>query len=176
MKISCIVAVGPNREIGCSGKMLWNYPDEYDHFLKTVSGHCILMGRVNWDDNANNYKLLGRVSTLVVTSKKYPQQYLPANLCFDVSFFHSIEDAIAGAKDRAEKELFIIGGERIYQQTLDLVDRIYYSVVPFEGIADTFFPEISKDFIITFHKKYPAIGDTPAWELFHYDRIHKKIT
>ena len=87
MKISSIVAVGPKREIGYLGKMAWEYPHEYQHFINTVSGHCIVMGRVNFEENLSNSRLLARTTSLVVSTSKSCQQFLPLNEDFDYHFF-----------------------------------------------------------------------------------------
>jgi len=172
MKISSIVAVGPKREIGLLGKMSWDYPTEYAHFLKTVSGHCILMGRVNFEENRSNSILLSRTTSLVISSHEEIQKYLPSQTDFDIHFFSKIEHAVSYASQSGEKELFVIGGEKIYYETLPLVDKIYYSVVPYEGEADRFFPEIPLDqFKLVSKQQVVANGKSPAWTLYIYERL-----
>lgn len=172
MIISFIVAVGLERQIGQQGKMPWNYPSEYQHFIQSVSGHHILLGRVNWEDNFSNTRLLSRVTSLIISNKDEIVKFLPSQLDFNIFKFSKISDAINFAKQKNETELFIIGGEKIYQQTLSIVDRIYYSVVPYLGPADTFFPEIPlQHFKLTMQKQIAAINDSPSWQLQIYDRI-----
>jgi dihydrofolate reductase len=172
MKISIIVAVGPKREIGHLGKMSWDYPTEYAHFLKTVSGHCILMGRVNFEENISNSLLLSRTTSLVISNQEEVQKFLPSQVDFDMKFFSKIEHAVTYATQLGEKELFIIGGEKIYRETLTMVDKIYYSIVPYEGPSDRFFPEIPKDqFKLVHEQKIAANGKSPAWTLLIYERL-----
>lgn len=172
MIISSIVAVGPHREIGLHGKMSWNYPSEYRHFLTTVSGHFILMGRVNFDDNIANLALLKRVRTLVVSSNSDCLKFLPAHKDFDITCCTSIRDAIHVAESQGEQELFIIGGEKIYTETLSIVDRIYYSVVPYNGQADRFFPEIPlKQFSVKAQQSFASTTDSPRWDYILYEKI-----
>ncbi len=172
MKISLIVAVGPQREIGHLGKMPWNYPSEYAHFLRTVSGHCIVLGRINFIENLSNAPLLGRVTSLVISSQKKSSYFFPSNSDWDIQFFYTVREAIDFARKSGEKELFIIGGEKIYRDTLLLADKIYYSIVPYSGPVDRFFPEIPKNnFLITEHKKIQQTLDAPAWDLYIYEKI-----
>ena len=172
MKISSIVAVGPHREIGFQGKMSWDYPTEYAHFLMTVSGHCILMGRVNFEENISNSVLLARTTSLVISSQEDVQKFLPSQGDFDIKFFSKIDHAVTYASQLGEKELFIIGGEKIYLETLPIVDKIYYSVVPYEGEADRFFPEIPLDqFKLVQKQSMAASGKSPAWTLYIYERL-----
>jgi dihydrofolate reductase len=57
----------------------------------------------------------------------------------------SIQDALTLAQERGEPEVFVIGGAEIYQQTLDLADRLYLTQVHATVDADVFFPEIRPD-------------------------------
>lgn len=174
MKISAIVAVGLNGEIGLTGKMLWNYPSEYQHFIQTISGHHIVMGRVNWDDNQSNDRMLSRVSSLIISQKKnYIKNHI-VHSCYDVTSFEEVAHAVEFARNAGESELFIIGGAQLYQYTMKMLDRIYYSVVPFSGKADTFFPKIhEQDFKLVYHNVNKATGDSPQWDFYLYERQHK---
>ena len=166
MKVSAIFAVGPNAEIGNLGKMAWDYPSEYQHFLKSVSGHHIVMGRVNWEDNATNTKLLSRVTTLVVSSQKDYLKFDQTHTDFEVLAFTSLEAAISFAKSKNESELFVIGGAGLFESGAHLIDCVYYSAVPYSGPADTFFPiSVLKNFKLVDTKIIAATSDSPEWEL-----------
>ena len=45
MKISAIVAMGKNRQIGMDNKLLWHNKEDLQNFKKLTLGHHILMGR-----------------------------------------------------------------------------------------------------------------------------------
>jgi len=42
--ISIIVIIGKNRAIGRNNQLLWNIPEDMDHFKKITSGHTVIMG------------------------------------------------------------------------------------------------------------------------------------
>lgn len=169
MKISSIVACGQNNEIGLNGKMPWNIPGEYNHFIEMVSGNYILMGRINWEDNINNVRLLKRVTSLVVGNKKISSRFLPALMGVDVHFFETISSALDFARVKNPRELFIIGGGKIYEQTMSFVERIYYSTVPYKGNADTYFPQIPKKFALTSELDKICNETHLKWKLKIYD-------
>jgi dihydrofolate reductase len=54
----------------------------------------------------------------------------------------SLQSAISLCKD--EQEIFIIGGAQIFEQSLDMADTLYLTVIQNNFFADTFFPEIDK--------------------------------
>ena len=116
MKISAILAVGKNGEIGLNGGLPWQSKGDMQHFKNLTSNHCVLMGK-------NTYNSIGRSlpkrTNIVITSK---------NVQIDgCQVFHSVEDGIKFAEGQNEEELFIIGGLAMYEycQEKGLIDRIY---------------------------------------------------
>ena len=118
MKISAILAVGKNFEIGLNGGLPWNCKEDLQHFKNLTSGHCVLMG-------LNTYKSMGKPlpnrKNIVVS---FDRITLDGCYCFT-----SVEDGIAFANKQGEEELFIIGGASIYKYCNEkqLLDRIYLS-------------------------------------------------
>jgi dihydrofolate reductase len=62
----------------------------------------------------------------------------------NVFIVHSISDAVEKAKESEAKEIFIIGGGKIFRETLNIVDRIYLTRVHAIIEGDTSYPEIDK--------------------------------
>ena len=80
------------------------------------------------------HPLSQRINIVISNTKKYSGENL-----YIVS---SLNDALELA-NRYDKEVFIIGGERLYKETIDIVDRMYITEVFIDGKeADTFFPTI----------------------------------
>jgi dihydrofolate reductase len=57
----------------------------------------------------------------------------------------SLDTAIEFARMGMDNEAFIIGGGDLFEQSIDLADRIYLSQVHAILPADVYFPEISSD-------------------------------
>ena len=53
----------------------------------------------------------------------------------------SVKEAVKFAK-KIDEQVFIIGGGNIYEQTLDLTDKLEVTLVQTNLEADTFFPKI----------------------------------
>ena len=153
MQISMIVAIGKNRQIGADNKMLWHISEEFKHFKKTTMGHTLLMGRKCFDSIGR--ALPGRTTIIMTRDKSYEQAG-----CLVV---HSLEEGIELAKSRGEDELFIAGGGQIYDQALGITQKLYLSIVDYDGPADIFFPEYQQyDWKCELSEKY---NSTTAWEL-----------
>jgi dihydrofolate reductase len=135
MKISLIAAASTNRVIGLNNELPWHLPADMRFFKETTKGHHILMGRKTWESFP---KPLPERTSLVVSTQTLD---LPEG----VFGFDSIEKAIRFAESREEKELMIIGGGKIYEETLPVANRIYltrvYTKVP-GGTA--FFPPVKE--------------------------------
>ncbi len=134
MIISLIAAVGKNNVIGANGDLPWSLPTDMKFFSKTTRGHHVLMGRKNFDSIPEKYRPLPGRPNLVVSRKT-------DFIANDIEVFHDIKSAIDFAKEQGEDELFIIGGGEIYNQTIQLADRLYITHVDAAPNGDAHFPE-----------------------------------
>ncbi|CAM3155398.1 dihydrofolate reductase [Chryseobacterium flavum] len=128
-----VVAMGEKNEIGFENQLLWHLPKDLKHFKDITSGHPVIMGR-------KTYESIGKPlpnRTNIVVSRK--------NDWFEegILIVGSIKEAIKFAK-KIDEEIFIIGGGNIYEQTMDIADRLEVTLVKADLTADTFFPEIDQ--------------------------------
>lgn len=126
-----VVAMGVKNEIGFENQLLWHLPKDLKHFKEITSGHSVIMGR-------KTYESIGKPlpnRTNIVVSRK--------NDWFEegILIVGSIKEAIKFAK-KIDEEIFIIGGGKIYEQTMDIVDKLEVTLVKADLEADTFFPKI----------------------------------
>ncbi len=49
MTISLIAALSKNRVIGKNNDLPWRLPDDMRYFMETTKGHCVIMGRKNYE-------------------------------------------------------------------------------------------------------------------------------
>lgn len=132
MIISSIVAVAENRVIGSDNDIPWRLSTDLKYFKKQTTGHHIIMGRKSF---LSIGKPLPNRTNVIVTRDPY---FIASN-CIVV---HSIPEALEIAKSRGETEAFITGGGMIYEQTMDIVDRLYITEVNTKPEGDVYFPEI----------------------------------
>ncbi len=133
MKLSLVAAVANNNVIGSENRLIWHMPADLKHFKKLTMGHTLIMGRNTFESIGKPLK--GR-NTIVVTSRKNYDARGERTAA-------SIKEAVRMVKQ--EKEVFVVGGSGIYEQTIDLYHtrRLYITRIfaNFEG--DAFFPEIN---------------------------------
>lgn len=135
------------RAIGNNNQLLWHIPADLQRFKKLTTGHPIIMGRKTFDSIIDilGTPLPGRTNIIVTrdTNFTYP----------DVTVTHSLDTAIAAAKNEAPAEIHIGGGAEIYRQALPHTDRLHITWIDDEPEADTFFPDFAADFdVVTEHE------------------------
>ena len=139
-----IAAMDRNRLIGVDNGLPWRLSADLQNFKKLTSGHTIVMGRKTWESLPG--KLPKRHHVIVTRNEDYQ-----AAGCKVVN---SIEQALNLNPDT---ETFIIGGGQIYEQSLDLVDKMILTEVDTEAKGDAWFPEFdSKKWELTSKESFEA--------------------
>ena len=138
MKLSLVVAMGENREIGAQGDLLWHLPADMAHFKTITLGHHVLMGRKTWESIPPRFRPLpGRTNLILSRTLSVESD--------QVFTFPSADQAIAFAENRGEKELMVIGGGAVYEELLPFCHTLYLTRVAVSfSQADTFFPKINE--------------------------------
>lgn len=132
MNIAMIVAASTNNAIGKNNRLLWHLPNDLRFFKNTTWGFPVIMGRKSFD--AVGKPLPGRINIVITRQEGWKAD--------NVITATSLEDALAKASATQCKQLFIIGGGEIYQQSMHLADAIYLTRVHAVLEGDAFFPEL----------------------------------
>ena len=131
MLLSLIVAFDQNRVIGKDGTLPWNLPRDLRRFKEISLGKTVVMGR-------KTHQSIGRVlperKNVVISSN-------PRLVDSDCLSFSSLRTALKALE--GDKEVFIIGGESIYRESIPLADKIYLTEIDgsVEG-GDVYFPKL----------------------------------
>jgi len=127
--ISAIVAIDQNNGIGENNQLLCKLPDDLKYFKEKTLGHSIIMGRKTYESLGR--PLPGRRN--IILSKQLDYN---VNGC---EVYNSIPECM---KNIPDDEVFIIGGESIFKQTLNYCSKIYLTKIDASFQADAFFPTI----------------------------------
>lgn len=142
--IILIAAAAENNALGKNNELVWHLPDDFKRFKTLTSGHYIIMGRKTFESFP---KPLPNRTHIIITRQK---NYHP-NGCLVAS---SIENGIKMAPKN--EDVFIIGGGEIYQQSIDIADKIELTRVHSQFEADTYFPDIdAKKWSLVFEDFHP---------------------
>jgi dihydrofolate reductase len=137
MKLSIVVAAAEDNAIGKDNQLLWKLPNDMKFFKNLTWGMSVVMGRKTFE-SIGSKALPGRLN-IVIT--RQPALYMHHE---GVKVVSTIQEAINLTEKEGYKELFIIGGSDIYNQTVEMVDTIYLTKVHASfPTADTYFSAIN---------------------------------
>ena len=130
-----IAAMDLNRVIGNKGKIPWQgkYSEDMKRFKQLTMEHPVVMGRVTYESLRK--PLIGR--TNIVISSKMPDKD-------GIFVARNIKEALEKA-NKIDDESYIIGGQKIYQQTMNLATRMELTIINDVYSGDAFFPRFSED-------------------------------
>ena len=129
--IALIVAYAKNRVIGKDGQIPWKIKGEQKRFKEFTTGNVVIMGRRSYEEIGR--PLPNRYTIVVSNTQKFE-----AENCTTAG---SLQEALAIAGDR---DVYISGGARLYEEAIDLVDVMYNTEIDAEIDGDTFFPEFDR--------------------------------
>lgn len=134
--ISIIVAAaGEKRVIGKTGGMPWYIPAELKRFKEITMGHPIIMGRKTHESIGK--ALPGRTNIVITHEPNYMAE--------GCQVVHSLDEALRlAAQASGNDEIFVIGGGQIYQEAINLADKLYLTYIDKELEGDVFFPDYSE--------------------------------
>lgn len=134
--VHLIAAVGLSGQIGLDGKVPWHGDPTYaEHtardlaeFARLTEGGVLLMGSITARTIPLGFKPRGRE---LVVWNRHMMGAGTAEL-----FLRDIR------RTRPQRNIWVCGGEKIYQMFLPFVDWHHISVIPYDGAADRFMPPI----------------------------------
>ena len=132
-----------NRVIGNKGELPWRLPADLKHFKELTTGHSVIMGRKTFESILKRLgsPLPDRQNVVITNNRSY--------VALGCDVVHSFEEA--DSLTAHEEEVFVIGGEMIYQIALPRANKIYLTLVEAHFEGDTFFPELN-------FQKWPMIS------------------
>ena len=171
-----VVAMAGNRVIGKDNRLPWHFSSDLKHFKKLTTGQTVLMGRKTYESLG---KPLPNRENFVVSRSIPPSRHceprrgeaISGGDCFvglqpprnaGPFYFPSIDEALKNVKTN---HCFIIGGAKVFEQTLNLVDGIYLTRIDADYEGDVYYPEVPKVFR---EKSREKLQDEPVIEVIFY--------
>lgn len=130
-RITAIWAQGQDGVIGLNGSIPWMIPQDLAFFKEQTMGGAVIMGRKTWESIPEKFRpLTGRVNIVVTNQMPYSA---PGALVV-----HNIGRALDLAKHNPN--IFIIGGDQIYRQTLWHCNYAIVTEVDYAAVGDAYAP------------------------------------
>lgn len=150
MKIKMIVAYDKYNGIGCKNTIPWKIKSDLKKFKNLTIGNnknAIIMGRNTWESIKT--PLCKRDNLILSNTIKLDFSFTNVNTNNLVKTFTDIKYIIKFCKEQKYDEVWIIGGNKIYNVFLNnseyLVDEIYITYLYNTYVCDTFFPKLPEN-------------------------------
>ncbi|WP_455478202.1 dihydrofolate reductase [Bartonella sp. B10] len=152
-----IAAVARNNVIGCKGTMPWHLSTDLQRFKSLTFGRPVIMGRKTWD--SLSCPLPGRKNIVVTRNRAFTAE--------GAVIAHSLNQACHIAKKLAFQDgadaIFIIGGGEIFQQGMNIADKIFLTEILDSIEGDSFFPVFDKEKWTIVQMQYIPEGDKDSY-------------
>jgi dihydrofolate reductase len=133
-RLSILAAMASNHVIGRNNALPWHLSADLKRFKSLTMGQIIIMGRKTYESIGR--PLPGRINLIVSRQSGFSVS--------GATVIGSVEEALAACSPYQDKEIFIIGGAELYQQTLMRCQRLYLTEIQKEFEGDAFFPEFNQ--------------------------------
>lgn len=133
--MKAIVAVDSNWAIGYHGDLLVSLPeDQKDTFRRLTLGNTIIYGRKTLCTFPGQKLLPGRTNIIMSRNPDFEKE--------GAVVLHSDEEAIKYCRDHESEEIYLIGGEQVYNSLLPYCSGAIVSRIAHAFPADAFFPNL----------------------------------
>lgn len=140
--MNLIASADKNWAIGKNNELLIRIPDDMKQFRRKTTGNVVVMGRKTLESFPNQAPLKDRVNIVLTRNADYAVK--------GAVVVHSLEELQEELKKYQTEDIYVIGGDSIYAQLLDLCDTAYITKIDYAYEADAHLPNLEEN---------------PAWKL-----------
>jgi len=143
--MNAIVAVDEKWGIGREGELLFSIPEDMRFFKSVTEGKVVVMGRRTFESLPGGKPLKNRVN-IVLTSGMTPTggKTTPLQARYEerVIVCNSLDQLFEAVGEYDPDDVFVIGGQNLYEQLLGQCSRVFVTKVGREKKADRWFPDL----------------------------------
>ena len=134
--MNLIAAVDKNWAIGKNNQLLVRIPMDQKFFRETTTGKVVVMGRKTLESFPNGLPLKNRTNIVLTRNENYQVK--------DAIVVHSMEELREELKKYNSEDIYIIGGEQIYNALVDECDVAHITKIEYAYDADAYFPNLDE--------------------------------
>ncbi|MDR3293318.1 MAG: dihydrofolate reductase [Clostridiales bacterium] len=129
--MNIIAALDKNCGIGYQNRLLYRIPEDMQYFKALTTGKVVVMGRSTLNSFPGGLPLPNRINAVLSRDASLRIE--------NAAVFNSIAALLDFLKAYPAEDVFVIGGETVYEQLIDLCDTAYLTEIDAERPADAFF-------------------------------------
>ncbi len=150
--MNIIAAVDSNWAIGYKNQLLVRIPSDQKMFREETTGKVVVLGRKTLETFPNGLPLKNRTNIILSTDLNYHVK--------DATVVHSVEELLTELEQYPTEDVYIIGGESLYQQLLPYCDVAHITKIDYQYDADAYFPNLDE------MKEWKITGDSEEQTYF----------
>lgn len=135
--MKAIVSVDINWGIGYKQELLQRIPEDMKYFRKMTLGNVVVMGRETFESLPGKEPLKDRINIVLSRNPEFIDRRIV--IC------RSLEQLLRKLKNYPLSEIFVIGGQEIYNLLLPYCTEAYVTKIEKAFLADKFFVNIDQD-------------------------------
>lgn len=167
--IKAILACDDYGGVSKNGTLPWpNNSTDLQWFKSNTAGHVVVMGSTTWDDPHMPRPLPKRTNVLVTSREAdYPgaNHYINGDLNTQLK---ELEARVPGII------VWVIGGPKIIEQTLGVIDEFFLSRIPGAYACDTFLP--LKKIESLFNKTWSESHDEVEFQIWKKRKVNEAVS
>ena len=136
--MNIIVAVSEDWGIGCNGELLFKIKEDMQMFKSTTLNKVVIMGHDTFKSLPKANRPL-KDRTNIVLSRDKTLAITGVQVCNSLEELHEL------INQYKKDDIFIIGGESIYNQLLDSCTVAYVTKIQATSLTDKFFPNLDSN-------------------------------
>ena len=164
--MNIIAAVDKNWAIGKNNELLVRIPMDQKFFRETTTGKVVVMGRKTLESFPNGLPLKNRTNIVLTQNPAYQVK--------DAIVVHSMEELHRELEKYDTNDVYVIGGQKIYEQLLDECDVAHITKIDYAYDADAYFPNLDEkpEWKITADSEEQTYFDLEFY-FYKYERVQK---
>ncbi len=136
-QMNIIAAVDANWAIGYRNELLVRIPNDQKWFQKVTTGKVVVMGRKTMETFPNGMPLKNRTNIVLTNDRTLRVK--------DAELVYGVEELFEKLKKYDTNDVYVIGGESVYEELLPYCDTAYITKIDYTYQADRYFPNLDKD-------------------------------
>lgn len=167
MEIVLVGCIASNGVIGRGERIPWDLPEDRKRFQALTWGKGVVMGRNTY--LSIGHPLPGRINFVLSRKLEREKEEPGIRLCRD------LEAVLKRAKELGVGELWVMGGEKVYEEFLPLAIRMELTMLKHPFAGDVWFPRWKQEeweLVVRTPGTRP-LGDPLEHEYLSFKRIRK---
>lgn len=162
--MNLIAAVDNNWAIGKGGRLLVQIPMDRRLFRELTGGKVVVMGRKTLESFSNGLPLAGRTNVVLTRNPNYQVK--------NAIVVHSLEELRERLSEYDSRDIYVIGGESVYEQLLDDCSTAHITKINYSYDADRHFPNLDErpEWVLTADSEEQTYFDLEFF-FYRYERL-----